>query len=377
MNVTLTSEASVYFSSALPDLIVSGIIGNVGIKISRAGKTVYSSRIYVDTEFNFDLSSALVLAMQVYRLPYSIFSVTVTPEDTGVSPATLQLEVLFSRGKSNLDASLFASSRFLTLTDTKLVPANAAFDSVSVYVSTAAGAQALLELTYKAGDDTITHQKTYMLPQGYSRIDINFQQIIDDIAGEGTGSPVAVTPVSASLVSGNRKMRYFFTQTHPASAVSFLNQFNAPEHFWSFGSWRRTGKVTQKNASCASLNVPHSLEVKPEFEVTTHSLDFRQAYIIPEMAMSPLVWVYLFAEGAPLATAAFQAIPETSGSQRSALASASFKAIPTEGALDASPFDSDPVQYAVKFIAADDRAALGFQFEIHRIFTEQFQNPFI
>ena len=169
---------------------------------------------------------------------------------------------------------------------------------------------------------------------------------------------------------------------HQSAAISFLNTFNCPEHFWIFGSWNRSGKISQQSAYCASEACAHTLDIDPEFEITTHPINFRQAYIIPEISMSPIVWAYLFTDGSSLAKAAFKAIPVTDGQnsksniQNSSLAASTFKAVPTEGSLEASPQNKNFTEYTFKVIAAEKQYALGFNFDIPRIFTRQFSPEF-
>lgn len=379
LSISLQSEESLFLTPSLPPLDISGSSGQVRLSIYVQGLStpLYSSLLTVGAGFSLPLRDIITLDLETHSLPCRTYIVECTDIPAEYDPDTydpdnpesvsLTLTALYSRGTLGISASEFASSNFLTLSPSKLLPVRDAFDSLSLWSSQAGSAD--VEITYSLAGQS--HTMAYSLPvsPGVTRLDIDFSARLLSV------DPDAV-PVTATVSAGSRSMSYHFIPRHPSAAISYLNSFLSPEHIFLFGSWRRTGKVTHEKAQCASRFLSRSVDISPEFEITSHPLTFRQSYLIPEIAICPSLYVYLFAEGSPLALSSFKAAPVTAAS-RDSLAAASFAAMPSEGSLDASPDDPDAQAYTLKVIAAETPSALGYRFSIPRIFTHHFQPPFI
>ena len=373
------------FTSAIPPLHIATTGKYVDISITIESDTtdgtrkeIYSSRLHtISGTIDLDMRSIITTWMDAHATPTAQITIFATGSDDPKS-AALILTAIYSRGTISGDAAQFTANRFLTLSQLKLLPLTRAFDSLSAWCEQAESGSIILTLlaAYGIGDtEKINVEFPIQSTPGYNRFDLDFQTIIDDLITTVEPSPVTLTPRSAIVTLGERTFTYRFIPHLPSAAISFANTFNAPEHFWMFGSWSRSGKVTQKKALVGSLYQSAGAEPDPEFTLVTHGLTFTQSYIIPEISMSRAVWVYLFAQGSPLTRQAFKATPVAPGG--SALAAATFKAIPTEGSLEASPHGTDMQTHTIKVIAASLPDALGYQFEIPRIFTDQFTHPFI
>lgn len=384
---TLTPDipAGPIFSTAIPPLHIatSGKYVDISITIDTDSadgtrKEIYSSRLHtISGTIDLDIRSIITTWMDAHATPTARYTITASGSgDT--QAATLTLTVIYSRGTISGDAAQFTANRFLTLSLSKLLPLNRAFDSLSAWCEQAESGSIILILraTYAPGDtQKINVEFPIQSTPGYNRFDLDFQAILDDLITTAEPTPLTLTPLRATVTLGDRVYTYRFIPSLPSAAISFANNFLAPEHFWMFGSWSRSGKVTQKKTLVGSLYQSAGAEPDPEFTLITHPLQFTQTYTIPDITMSRAVWVYLFAQGSPLTRQAFKATPVAPGS--SALAAATFKAIPTEGSLEASPHATDMQTHTIKVIAASLPDALGYQFEIPRIFTDQFSHPFI
>ena len=386
MQISLGSSESLFFSSSIPFLQISPdpevyqyTISLTTLNSQLTTDTIFTTSLYIPGFFQFDIRSIIAADMEARRIAFASYTVKLTADNGQQTTDNLQIDVIFSRGSFPGSASEFTQSHFLSSAQSRPLPPYNAFDSLSLYSETSGVAD--VEILYKTDTGTFTSIKQISYTAGLSRIDIDFEQIISEFTSlNSQPSTLNNHPVAATVTAGGRVMRYWFMRMHQSAAISFLNTFNCPEHFWMFGSWKRTGKISQQSAYCASEACAHTLDIDPEFEITTHPVGFRQAYIIPEISMSPIVWAYLFTDGSSLAKAAFKAIPVNShNSQRTtnnSLAASTFKAVPTEGSLEASPQDKNFTQYTFKVIAAEKQFALGFNFDIPRIFTRQFSPEF-
>lgn len=390
MQIALGSTDSLFFSSSIPFLQISPDPEVTQYTISLTTQnsqlttdTIFTTSLYIPGFFQFDIRSIITAHMEARRLAFASYTITLTTLNSQLTTdnqnSTLKISVLYARGTFPGSASEFTQSYFLTSAQSRPLPLYNAFDSLSLYSESEGVAD--VEILYTTDTGTFTTIKQFAYSSGLSRIDIDFEQIISDYLSQNSHLITQnYHPVAATVTAGGRVMRYWFMRMHQAAAISFLNTFYCPEHFWIFGSWKRTGKISQQSAYCASEACAHTLDIDPEFEITTHPIGFRQAYIIPEISMSPIVWAYLFTDGSSLAKAAFKAIPvNTHNSQpatHNSLAASTFKAVPTEGSLEASPQDKNFTQYTFKVIAAEKQYALGFNFDIPRIFTRQFSPEF-
>lgn len=282
MNSDYIIDDKLYFSSDIPkykcfDDDGSYPLATARLSLMHKDKTVFSTDIYynpVEHVFCAQLAQIISAYMQNNYISIAEFTIELVNPESNKTIDTISFRTLFYRGHILQDPEDFLKNNFLNDQNVVQVPQHFV---ANVFLIEYGGPEMIDFYITPKGSSVPIWVMTTQYETGIVQAKIDIDSILAFGVEHDRIDP-DTEPARLTLKADNRVLDFFIVPMRPAFAMNYLNGFNLPETFWSFGSWKSKSLTKAETANVSGNKIAYNITHEDSFELKTHPMHARDMF---------------------------------------------------------------------------------------------------